>query len=842
MYKAGLLFHQGLALRTLTTLLPQGLRPMLPQGLRRGTLRYKGPLLLARASALVPFLAAILLATTLSAQSTLSGTVQDPAGAPVAYASVILGEQGRLAPTDAHGAFRAKGLFTGDLRVRISAVGFGPKDTLVNLLQGENTIRFVLQPSVKELADAEVTALRAGDRSPFAKSTLTADEIAEKNTGVDLPYMLDMLPSVVAGSDAGTGIGYTNMRIRGSDATRTNITLNGVPFNDAESQGAFLVNLPDLATSAEDIEVQRGVGTSTNGPGAFGASVNLRTTSVKREAWGLIEAGGGSFNTQRYSVSAGTGLINDRFSLDMRLSSITSDGYIDRATADLKSYFLQGAWIGKTRSLRFITFRGKEVTYQAWDGVPREVIDTNRTYNGFTYDNQVDDYDQTHYQLLFDQLLGNHAVLNLTLFRVNGAGYYEQYKPDEDMADYGIEPAVINGDTVTTTDIIRRKWLDNTLTGVNTSADIKLGAHKLVLGGSYSDYRGAHFGEVIWARYTGSTGIRQRYYDNDASKTDANGYAKLTYALHPKVDLYGDLQLRNVTYSYLGFNNDLDNLAQELAWNFFNPKAGVLWRVHHGGKAYASFAVANREPNRDDLEETTPASRPTAERLFDYEAGYEYRTGRWNAGINGYYMDYADQLVLTGELNDVGAALRTNVPRSFRAGVELMFAAQLTKRVQWMANATFSRNKVMDFTEYVDDWDDGGQVAFFHGTSDLAFSPDIIAASQLSLRVWGKPKKGQADLTFITKYVGKQYLDNSSSTDRMLDAYLVNDLRANVSLFSLKGTKSVDFNLTVRNLFSELYESNGWSYSYISEGRRQEQVGLFPQAPMNMLGGVSVRF
>ncbi len=831
MYKAGLyLFHQGPAQRTSNQ--------QLPQGLPQETLRSPS---LARASTLVPIIA-FFLTTKLSAQSKLNGTVQDAQGAPVAFASVILGEQGRLAPTDAQGSFHAKGLFTGDLRVRISAVGFQAKDTVIELAQGDNTVRFLLQQSVKELAAAEVTALRAGDRAPFAKSTLTADEIAEKNTGVDLPYLLDMLPSVVAGSDAGTGIGYTNMRIRGSDATRTNITLNGVPFNDAESQGAFLVNLPDLATSAEDIEVQRGVGTSTNGPGAFGASVNLRTTAVKREAWGLVSAGGGSYNTQRYSVSAGTGLINDRFSLDMRLSSITSDGYIDRATADLKSYFLQGAWVGGTRSLRFITFRGKEETYQAWDGVPREVIDTNRTYNGFTYDNQVDDYDQTHYQVLFDQQLGQDAVLNLTLFRVNGAGYYEQYKPDEDMADYGIVPAVINGDTVTTTDIIRRKWLDNTLTGANASADIKLGSHKLVLGGSYSDYSGEHYGEVIWARYAGNTGIRQRYYDNDAHKTDANGYAKLTYALNPKIDLYGDLQLRNVTYSYLGFNNDLDNVTQELAWNFFNPKAGLLWRVQESGKAYASFAVANREPNRDDLEETTPASRPTSERLLDYELGYEYRAGRWNAGINGYYMDYTDQLVLTGELNDVGAALRTNVPKSYRAGVELMFAAQLTKRLQWKANATYSSNKVIDFTEYVDDWDNGGQVAFFHGTSDLAFSPGIIAASQLSLRVWDKPKKGQAELTFITKYVGKQYLDNSSSTGRMLDAYVVNDLRANVSLFNLKGTKGVDFNLTLRNIFSELYESNGWSYSYMSEGRRQEQVGLFPQAPINVLGGVSVRF
>lgn len=791
---------------------------------------------------LLVLLAMAMFANGSFAQVKLKGTVHDAAGAPVPFASVLLGDQG-LAPTDAAGAFHAGGLFEGDLRVRVSAVGSISKDTVITLQTGENSLAIVLLQSVVELSAAEITALRAGDRAPFAKSTLSAEEIAKINTGVDLPYLLDMQPSVVVGSDGGIGIGYTNMRIRGSDATRTNITLNGVPFNDAESQGAFLVNLPDLATSAEDIEIQRGVGTSTNGPGAFGASVNLRTTSVKREAWGLIDVGGGSYNTQRYSVSAGTGLIDGKFSLDMRLSSITSDGYIDRASADLKSYFLQGAWVGKTRSLRFITFRGVEETYQAWDGVPRDVIDTDRTYNGFTYDNQVDHYDQTHYQLLFDQKLGSNANLNLTLFRVDGAGYYEQFKPNDKLATYGIaSPAVINGDTITRTDIIRRRWLENNLTGANLSLDFKLGAHQLVLGGSYSDYRGEHYGEVIWARYAGNTDIRHRYYESDARKTDANAFAKFTYALKDNVDLYGDAQVRKVGYSFLGISDELLDITEDLNYTFFNPKAGLLWRIRNGGKAYASFAVANREPNRSDLTEATPAERPTSERLFDYELGYEQRAGRWNAGVNAYYMDYTDQLVLTGELGTTGAALRTNVPKSYRAGVELMFAVQMAKPLTWKANATFSMNKVRNYTEYVDDWDNGGQVAVNYSSSDLAFSPNAIAASTLSLRFWDNPKKGSADLSLVTKYVGSQYLDNTSSTDRMLNAYVVNDLRANVTLLILKGAKSVDFNLTVRNIFSELYESNSWVYSYISEDRRQEDVGLFPQAPINVLGGVSMRF
>lgn len=786
-------------------------------------------------------LIAFLLATTSSAQSRLNGVVQDAEGAPVAFASVLLGEPGRPASADAQGQFAARGLFPGALRVRVSAAGYLAVDTLVQLAEGDNALHLTLRHSTVELAAAEVTALRAGERAPFARSLLSAEDIAKNNTGVDLPYLLDQLPGVVVGSDGGTGIGYTNMRIRGSDATRTNITLNGVPFNDPESQGAFLVNLPDIAASATDIEVQRGVGTSTNGPGAFGATVNLRTTEVQRDAWGLVQAGGGSFNTQRYSVSAGTGLINDRFSLDMRLSSITSDGYIDRASADLKSYFLQGAWAGKHRSLRFITFRGKEVTYQAWAGVDPAILDTNRTYNPYSYENEVDNYDQAHYQLLFDQRIGNKASLNLTLFRVLGAGYYEQFREADRLSTYGIAPAVINGDTLARTDLIRRRWLDNVLTGANISADIKLGAHKLVLGGSYSDYRGVHFGEVIWARYAGGLDIRDRYYDNDAHKTDGNAFAKLTFALNDRVDLYGDAQVRRVDYAFLGFNDALANITQQVDYTFFNPKAGVLWRLPNGGRAYASFAVANREPNRNDLEETTPASRPSSERLLDHELGYERRNGRWNAGINAYYMDYTDQLVLTGELNDVGAALRTNVPQSYRAGVELTLAVQPVKRFTWRANATFSSNRVRNFTEHVDDWDSGEQRAIDHGDTDLAFSPAVIIGSELGWRLWDRPGSGTADLAFISKYVGAQYLDNSSSADRMLEAYLVHDLRANVKLLA-KGTKAIELHLTVRNLFSELYASNGWVYSYFEQDRRRESIGLYPQAPINVLGGVSVRF
>lgn len=793
--------------------------------------------------------AALSLPTITFAQARLQGSVTTATGEPIEAVHIVVGDERPFGTsTDHAGRYALAGLRVGEVRVRMSFIGYAPVDTTLQIMAGENQFNATLKPTSTALREAEVSALRAGDRAPFARTLVTREEIQRINTGVDLPYLLELQPSVVSTSDAGTGIGYTYMRIRGTDATRTNITINGVPFNDPESQGAFLVNLPDLASSAEDIEIQRGVGTSTNGPGAFGASINLRTTAVRPEAWGLVSLSGGSFNTQRYSVSAGTGLIGapeaDKFSLDVRLSSITSDGFVDRATADLKSYFLQSAWLDAKgrRSLRFITFRGKEVTYQAWAGVDPAILDTNRTFNPYTYENEVDNYDQTHYQLLFDQRLGKNTDLNITLFRVLGAGYFEQFREGDDLATYGIAPALINGDSVFTTDLIRRRWLDNVLTGANVSANIKLGAHRLVFGGNLSDYQGDHFGEVIWARFAGDTDIRDRYYDNDARKTDANAFAKLTYALTDAIDVYGDAQVRQVDYRFLGFNNDLENITQRVNYTFFNPKAGLLWRLKDGARVHASFAVANREPNRNDLEETTPTSRPRSEQLLDYELGYERRSARFTAGINAYYMDYRDQLVLTGELNDVGAALRTNVAESYRAGVELMWAVQAARRLTWRANASFSSNKVRNFVEFVDDWDTGAQRVIEQGTTDLAFSPSIVAGSELSYRFWEQQGRGQADLTFVTKYVGEQYLDNTGSPDRMLDPFLVNDLRLNLGVIGTKTFQRIDINLTARNLFSELYESNGWVYSFFEGDRRQSFIGLFPQAPLNILGGVTVRF
>ncbi len=776
-------------------------------------------------------------------QVELSGTITDMRSDPLPGATILVGDDARFGTgSDPEGRYVLRGLHAGPHRVRVSHLGFAPLDTLVNLVDGGQRLDLHLRPQARLLPDAEVVAVRAGERAPVAQSTLTREDIRRMNSGVDLPLLLDLQPGVVTTTDAGTGIGYTGLRVRGTDPTRINVTLNGVPINDAESQAVFWVNMPDLASSVQDVQLQRGVGTSTNGPGAFGASINMRTTTVSERPFGEVGAFGGSYGTRRFTARAGTGTAVAGLSLDARLGHIASDGYIDRASADLKSYFVQAAWMGAGRSLRFITFGGRELTYQAWAGVPREVIDTNRTYNPYTYPNEVDDYRQSHYQLLFDQRLGRNTTLNLTGFRVDGRGFFESFEDEADLVDFGIGNPVIGGDTLTHGDLVQRRWLDNTLLGANASVTHDLGPHRLIVGGSYADYRGDHFGEVIWARFAGGTAIGDRYYSNDARKRDANAFAKLSYSIGHRVQLYGDLQLRQVNYDFLGYDDALDNVTQRAAFTFFNPKAGVDVRVHAGGRIYASAAVAHREPNRDDFTETTPGSRPTRERLVDYEAGYERRSARLAVGLNAYFMDYTDQLVLTGELNDVGAALRTNVPRSHRAGLELTWAVQPLRWLLWKGNAAWNHSRIRNFTEFVDDWGSGEQRSFTYGSTPIAFSPAWTAGSELACTPWEKDGKGRTALVLMTKYVGAQYLDNSGSAARMLHAYVVNDLRLEATLHRVLGIPALDLSLTVRNLFSEPYESNGWSYSYISGGQRREMVGLFPQAPINLLGGVTVRW
>jgi iron complex outermembrane receptor protein len=771
------------------------------------------------------------------AQFSISGSVTDQAGAQsLAGASIVLDNTFKATTSDYAGRYRLSGLSAGSYLVKVSYIGYETFEQTVDL---QNDLVLDIRLEKKQVLADEViiTATQATDKSAIAYTNLNRAELSKQNLGQDLPLLLNFTPSAVTTSDAGAGVGYTGIRIRGSDATRVNVTINGIPYNDAESQGTFFVNLPDIASSVSNIQIQRGVGTSTNGPGAFGASLNIQTNQLRKEAYAEVNNSFGSFNTWKHTAMVGTGLINGHFTFDGRLSKITSDGYIERASSDLKSFYLSGGYYGKNTILRLNVFSGQEKTYQAWNGVPESLLSTNRRYNSFTYDNQTDNYQQDHYQLHFSQELGARWQLNTSLFYTRGRGYYEEFKDQQSLSDYGIAPLVIRDSVIDQSDLIRRLWLDNHFYGttfsLNYDSQGKLTAN---FGGGWNQYRGKHYGEVIWARFANDTHIRHRYYENDATKTDFNLYAKAFYQLFQPLNAFVDLQVRTVGYSFLGYNRQLENVQQSVDLTFFNPKFGLTYTLNDHSQVYASFSVGNKEPNRNDFTQSSPDSRPKAETLRNLEAGYRLQTSRFSFSSNYYLMDYRNQLVLTGQINDVGEYNRTNIASSYRTGVEVEAGVKLLKNLRWNVNGTFSANKVRNFTEFVDDYDNGGQVENVYNQTDIAFSPNIIAGSQLTL----VPVKN-LELSLLSKYVGKQYLDNTSNESRKLNAYFTNDLRINYA-WKTAWVKEINFSLLANNLFNELYESNGYTFSYISEGQFLTENYYYPQAGRNFLLSVGLKF
>jgi len=704
--------------------------------------------------------------------------------------------------------------------------------------------------------EVTVNGTRASDNSPIAFTNMSKKDIQKNNLGQDLPYLLDQTPSVVTTSDGGTGIGYTYMHIRGSDGTRINVTINGIPYNDSEEQATFFVDIPDFASSVDNIQVQRGVGTSTNGAGAFGASINIQTT--KRNDTGYMELANsvGSFGTIKNSLNLGTGLLGGKFTFDGRLSRIYSDGYIDRAFADLKSYFLTGAYYGKSTIVRFVTFSGTEHTYQAWDGIPEDTLRAgNRTYNGLGlepngtyYKNQTDNYTQDHYQLLIDQQISNKLSFNGALFYVHGYGYYEEYQPAQNLTDYGITPVVVGRDTVNTTDLTRRLWLNNKFYGV--TYNFKYQAQNNLdfnLGGAYSRYRGAHYENIEWTQQSTDIPPDYQYARDDAFKTDFNIYAKADYKLN-KFNFYADMQYRHLYYSFYGFNDQLQPEQQQVWLDFFNPKAGVTYNFDPRNNVYFSFGVGNHEPDRDDYVQSTPNSRPKPENLQDFELGYRTQRGIFTGGVNAYYMLYHNQLVLTGALNDVGDQVRSNVPDSYREGLEFDGRLRFSNQFSWTASASLSSNKVKNFQEYLIDYDNNSQVENTLKKSDIAFSPDFIGSSEISYR----PFRG-GEIAFISKYVSRQYLDNTSNVDpagypptdptsnRYLNSYFVNSFRLNYN-FNIASVKNVGITLLIKNIFNAKYESNGATYPDIESGKVVNYNYFFPQAPANFLLGLDVKF
>jgi iron complex outermembrane receptor protein len=688
------------------------------------------------------------------------------------------------------------------------------------------------------LEPVEVKATRAGENSPFTKTNLTKKQIEKLNLGQDLPFILNQTPSVVVNSDAGNGVGYTGIRIRGTDASRINVTLNGVPFNDAESQGTFFVDLPDFASSVGSIQVQRGVGTSSNGAGAFGASVNISTNEANLKPYAEFNNSYGSFNTWKNTIKVGSGLVSDHFTMDLRLSKINSDGYIDRAKSDLKSFYFSTAYLGKKNSLRFNMFSGKEKTYQAWYGVSEADLKTNRTINyagmerpGEPYDNETDNYKQDHYQLFYNQELSSRLKFSIALFYIKGKGYYEQYKADQAYADYGLPEPIYGTDTITNTDLVRQLWLDNDFYGNIFSLHYKKDNSQFTFGGGWNRYTGNHYGEVVWAEK--GLALPGRWYDLDADKNDLSFYFKQQTKIGSLVSVFYDLQYRQVKYNLYGFEDNPDLIIKN-NYNFFNPKAGLSFQKNEWS-GYLSYSRGQKEPNREDFEAGID-QQPKPEELNDLELGAEKKNDNYNLGITGYYMHYKDQLVLTGKINDVGAYTRTNIPKSYRAGVELVGSAKITSWLNAAGNFSVSKNKVTDFIEYIDDYDNGGQQTNQYSSTDIAFSPNMVGGAIINFI----PLKN-TELSFISKYVGKQYLDNTQNESRKLNAYYTQDVRL-IYTISKGCLKELNIILQANNVFDKLYEPNGYTFSYYYGGSLTTENYYFPMAGRNFMIGVNVKF
>lgn len=780
--------------------------------------------------------AAILLPFMASAQFSITGKISDKSsGTILAGASVSLENSFSSTLSDASGIYSIKNLKPGNYLIRVTYLGYLPLQRSIKL--DENT-NLDLALSINSLIADEVLvrSTRASENSASTYSNISKEELEKNNLGQDLPFLLNQSPSVVVSSDAGNGIGYTGIRIRGSDPTRLNVTINGIPYNDPESQGTFWVNLPDFASSVDNIQIQRGVGTSTNGAGAFGGSLNIQTTTKRDSAYAELNNTIGSYQTVKNTINMGTGMIANKFSLDGRLSRIQSDGYMDRASSDLKSYFMSAAWYGKKDLLRANVFSGSEKTYQAWNGVPENLLKTNRTYNGFTYDDQTDNYIQDHYQLLYSHTFSSVFSASGALHYTHGRGYFEEFKEDQNLANYGISPYNSGGISISRSDLVRRRWLDNNFYGMTYSLNYTPSEKfNLTLGGAYNEYDGDHFGEVIRGQFIPVSNNLERYYQGNGFKTDFNTYAKAEYTIG-KLNLFGDLQIRSINYRVNGTDKNRMNLDQSDDLNFFNPKLGFSYDLKQGSSVYASVAVANKEPNRDDYINSTPATRPLSEKLTDFEAGYRIRNAGFTAGINAYAMFYKDQLVLTGKVNDVGEYIRQNVDQSHRIGLEMDSKILINNQLSWNLTAAISKNKVENFTEFIDDYDNGGQLENSYKNTDLAFSPNFVGSSELSFLPFKK-----TEIALISKYVSDQYLDNTSNSSRRLDAFFVNDIRLRYNT-AVKGVKNIGVTLLFNNIFSELYEANGYTFSYLYGGTFTTENYYYPQAPRNFLLSLSLKF
>lgn len=811
--------------------------------------------------------AVMLLSARVYAQEfSIAGSVRDAKNNQVLTGATLqLEGTNRATVSDAFGRFRFDRLAAGDYTLQVKFIGYSDQSQKVSVSSSSAEVTIALQESFVMTDEVVVSATRADEKTPATFTNVNREAIQKQNFGQDLPFLLNWTPSAVVTSDAGTGVGYTGIRIRGSDATRINVTVNGIPYNDAESLGTFWVDVPDIAASSQSIQVQRGVGTSTNGGGAFGATINLQTNTRNDDPYATLMSSAGSFGTFRNSLSFGTGLLNDHWVIDGRVSKINSDGFIDRATADLQSYYFSAGFYSGNTMIKAITFGGKERTYQAWYGVPQSrlqndteamlmtasnegwneaqtnnlLTSNSRTFNPYTYKNQVDDYKQDHYQLHFSQRLADSFTANVSLHYTPGKGYYEEYRYNNKLADYGLSPVTIGDSTITSTDLIRRRWLKNDFYGFTYSLNYEKDKVNAILGGGWNRYDGDHYGQIIWSQVS-PVPTEYQYYFNNGDKRDFNIYGKTTYSFTDKLNAYVDLQYRKVTYTATGIENKQNQVNVDVDFNFFNPKAGVTFAVSDNQVAYASYSIANREPVRDDFVDAPQGRTPKHENLKNLEAGYKIMGKNYMLKANYYLMDYRDQLVLTGQVNDVGASIRTNVDKSYRMGIELEGALKISERFSWNANVTLSRNKIKEFTEVYYDYgagfDEYNEVSVTHRDTDISFSPNVIAGSGLNYKVFKN-----LEATLLTKYVGSQYLDNTSNSQRSIDAYVVNDLRFSYTVHPTF-MKEIGLSLLINNILEEEYESNGYTWGYAGGGQQYRENYYYPQAGRNFMAMLTLKF
>ncbi len=785
------------------------------------------------------------------AQFSIQGTIKSESGELLSGANVVIEGTYQGASTGEDGSFRFSRLKKGDYKLLASFIGF--KTTALNVnLQADQTVEIILPYADILAEEVIVSATRAGAKTPVAVSNLSREDIEAKTTGQDIPYLLGLSPSVVESSETGTGIGYTGIRIRGTDPSRINVTINGIPLNDSESQGTFWVNMPDFANSVDNVQVQRGVGTSTNGAAAFGATINFQTETFNEKPYAEVQSLIGSFGTNKNSIKAGTGLIDGKFTVDARYSKLNSDGFVDYGFVDHESYFISAAYYTEKSILKANIISGDQHTGITWWGNPMDPKSndydprynpageyTDEFGNKQYYKDQTDNYFQDHYQLFYSTQFNSFLNLNTALHYTNGEGYFEQYKEDHSFEDYGLPNVIIGDETISETDLIRRKWLDNDFYGFTFSLNYKKDKVDASLGGAWNKYDGDHFGRIIWMRYAGNTEKGYEWYFNVGEKTDFNVFGKLNYQVSDNLNVFGDLQYRRINYDMTGIDDDLISLDQSHQFNFFNPKTGVFYDIDDNNKAYFSFAVGHREPTRTNLKDAIKKETivfPKSETLYDYELGYKYSSAKAAFEANLYYMYYRDQLVATGEKNDVGDAIMTNVDKSYRAGIEFVGGVQILDWLNWEGNLTLSRNKIIDFVDNTEGAGGNGIDFKELGDTDISYSPNVIANSILAVY-----PSGNFSIKLISKYVGDQYFDNTSSEDRKIESYFVNNLRFDYQIKEVVFDR-ISLFAQINNVFDVEYSNNAYGGRWYEDGVDYTWAYYYPQAGINLMTGITISF